>query len=244
MKSWLRPILGAIIVIGIVTAGLLYAYWDQAVPVAAMALNYLRYSSAPAGTLETEVAKTTTAPQPSAPTASAAPEVASSGTEGDWPSYNRTLTSNRFSPLSQINTTNAGKLKVLCTYDTGQHTGFTSGLLEVDDALIFVTEYDLFSIDPATCREKWRTHEDYAPATPQGVNRGAAYFDGMLFRGTQDGRVLAYDFKTGKRLWQTSIADDRVGGELTLTPLPHHRTCGSAYGGSTNTLESLLLAQQ
>src|ERR1700728_1139580 len=219
MKSWLRPILGAIIVIGIVTAGLLYAYWDQAVPVAAMALNYLRYSSAPAGTLETEVAKTTTAPQPSAPTASAAPEVASSGTEGDWPSYNRTLTSNRFSPLSQINTTNAGKLKVLCTYDTGQHTGFTSGLLEVDDALIFVTEYDLFSIDPATCREKWRTHEDYAPATPQGVNRGAAYFDGMLFRGTQDGRVLAYDFKTGKRLWQTSIADAKKGESAPAAPI-------------------------
>src|SRR5580658_8807526 len=219
MKSWLRPILGAIIVIGIVTAGLLYAYWDQAVPVAAMALNYLRYSSAPAGTLETEVAKTTTAPQPSAPTASAAPEVASSGTEGDWPSYNRTLTSNRFSPLSQINTTNAGKLKVLCTYDTGQHTGFTSGLLEVNDALIFVTEYDLFSIDPATCREKWRTHEDYAPATPQGVNRGAAYFDGMLFRGTQDGRVLAYDFKTGKRLWQTSIADPKKGESAPAAPI-------------------------
>jgi len=27
------------------------------------------------------------------------------------------------------------------------------------------------------------------------VNRGAANLDGMLFRGTQDGRVLAYDFK-------------------------------------------------
>ena len=25
---------------------------------------------------------------------------------------------------------------------------------------------------------------------------------------------------------------NRVGGELTLTALPHHRTCGSAYGGS------------
>ena len=38
------------------------------------------------------------------------------------------------------------------------------------------------------------------------VNRGAAYLDGLLFRGTEDGRVLAYDFKTGKRVWAT---DDR-----------------------------------
>jgi alcohol dehydrogenase (cytochrome c) len=219
MKSGFGAILGAIIVIGIVMAGLLYAYWDQAVPVAALALNYVRYWSAPAGTLETEVAQSTPASQPSAPAAPAASEAASSGTEGDWPSYNRTLTSNRFAPLSQINTTNADKLKVLCTYDTGQHTGFTSGLLEVDGALIFVTEYDLFSIDPATCREQWRTHEAYAPATPQGVNRGAAYLDGMLFRGTQDGRVLAYDSKTGKRIWETSIADPNKGETAPAAPI-------------------------
>jgi len=219
MKSWLRPILGTIIVIGIVTAGLLYAYWDQAVPVAAMALNYVRYSSAPVGTLETEVAQTAPGAQPSAPTALPASEVASAGTEGAWPSYNRTLTSNRFSPLNQINRTNTDKLKVLCTYDTRQHTGFTSGLLEVEDALIFATEYDLFSIDPATCRERWRAHEDYAPATPQDVNRGAAYLDGMLFRGTQDGRVLGYDSKTGKRLWQTSIADPKKGETTPAAPI-------------------------
>ena len=43
---------------------------------------------------------------------------------------------------------------MLCTYDTGQFTGFNSGLLEVNGALIFATEYDLFSIDPATCQRE------------------------------------------------------------------------------------------
>ncbi|MGH8141573.1 MAG: hypothetical protein ACREU2_03500, partial [Steroidobacteraceae bacterium] len=38
----------------------------------------------------------------------------------DWPSYNRTLTSDRFSPLAEINTGNAARLKLLCTYDTGR----------------------------------------------------------------------------------------------------------------------------
>ena len=32
--------------------------------------------------------------------------------------------------------------------------------------------------------------------------------------------------------------DDRVGDRVTPVALPHHRTCGSAYGGSLNTLES------
>ena len=89
----------------------------------------------------------------------------------------------------------------------------------MNGALIFTTEYDIFSIDPATCHQNWRTHEDYQPATPQGVNRGAAYLDGMLFRGTQDGRVLAYDFKTGKRIWETKIADSKKGESVPAAPI-------------------------
>ena len=80
----------------------------------------------------------------------------------------------------------------------------------VDNALIGTSEFDIFSLNPATCAENWRTHEDYPPALLP-ANRGAAYLDGMLFRGTQDGRVLAYDFKTGKRIWETTIADPKLG---------------------------------
>src|SRR5262249_21300642 len=141
MRFWLRALIGAIVVVGIAIAGLSYAYWDTTVLIGSTAINYMRYWSAPIGTLETEVAQTGAAVQPSA----ALPQAAAGGTAGDWPSYNKTLTSNRFSQLSQINRTNADKLKVLCTYDTGQYTGFNSGLLEVDGSLIFVTAFDIFS---------------------------------------------------------------------------------------------------
>ncbi|MDR3462335.1 MAG: PQQ-binding-like beta-propeller repeat protein [Beijerinckiaceae bacterium] len=141
------------------------------------------------------------------------------GVNSDWPSYNRTLTSERFSPLDEITPSNAKNLKVLCTYDTGQYASFNSGLLEVEGALIFATEYDTFSINPNDCTQNWRVHEDYTPATAQGVNRGAAYLDGTLFRGTQDGRVLAYDFKTGKRLWETIIADPKKGESAPAAPI-------------------------
>ena len=40
-----------------------------------------------------------------------------------------------YSPLNQITPSNAGDLKVLCTYDTGQYTGFNTGLLEVEGAV-------------------------------------------------------------------------------------------------------------
>jgi alcohol dehydrogenase (cytochrome c) len=69
-------------------------------------------------------------------------------------------------------------------------------------------------VQPLLMWEPMRTHEDYKPATPLLVNRGAAYLDGRLFRGTLDGRVLAYDFKTGKRVWEsgTSAFSIRVTG--------------------------------
>jgi putative pyrroloquinoline-quinone binding quinoprotein len=150
--------------------------------------------------------------------AAPAPAVPPSPAAADWPSYNKTLTSERFSDLSQINTKNVGKLKVLCTYDTWRLTAFETGLIMVEGALIGTTEFDIFSINPATCAENWRTHEEY-PAYILPTNRGAAYFDGMLFRGTQDGRVLAYDFKTGKRLWETTIGDAKKAEDVPAAPI-------------------------
>ena len=123
-------------------------------------------------------------------TADAANGAEAANSAKDWPSYNKTITSERFSALDQITKDNARGLSVLCTYDTGQYTGFNSGLLEIEGALVFSTEYDIFSIDPNTCRENWRVQN--TPATPQGVSREPAFYDNMLFRGTQDGRVLAY----------------------------------------------------
>ena len=136
---------------------------------------------APPGAVATETNpnyKGAVAPAPAAPPSPAA---------ADWPSYNKTLTSERFSDLSQINTKNVARLKVLCTYDTWRLTAFETGLIMVEGALIGTTEFDIFSINPSTCAENWRTHEEY-PAYILPTNRGAAYLDGMLFRGTDDGR--------------------------------------------------------
>jgi len=167
---------------------------------------------APAGAVATETNpdyKGAAAPAPAAPPSPAA---------ADWPSYNKTLTSERFSDLSQINTKNVAKLKVLCTYNTWRITAFESGLIMVEGALLGTTEFDIFSIDPSTCAENWRTHEEY-PGYILPTNRGAAYLDGRLFRGTDDGRVLAYDFKTGKRLWETTIADVKKGESVPAAPI-------------------------
>ena len=55
MRSWLLAAVAAIIVIGLIAAGLIFfVFWDQFVPIAAMGINYVRYMNAPAGTIATE----------------------------------------------------------------------------------------------------------------------------------------------------------------------------------------------
>lgn len=138
---------------------------------------------------------------------------------GDWPSYNRTLTSERFSPLSSITPDNVSRLKVVCTYDTGVETSFQTGPIVVNGTMYVTTQFDTIALDPATCKEKWRVHEQYTPASPLQVNRGVAYLDGRLFRGTQDGRVIAYDAATGKKLWTTQIAYPKKGESVPAAPI-------------------------
>jgi alcohol dehydrogenase (cytochrome c) len=148
-------IVGALVVIGAATGGALYyAYPVQVSTIGGLTRNYVVSIGAPAGTTTTE-----TNPAYKAAAAAGVPPAATTPTSaaaGDWPSYNRTVNSDRFSPLGEITTANVGKLKVLCTYDVGGYEAFESGLIVVNDALIGTTEFDIFSLNPATCALNWR----------------------------------------------------------------------------------------
>lgn len=121
----------------------------------------------------------------------------------DWPGYNNTLTSERHSPLREIDAAHVQGLDVLCTFDSAEEGGFQTGLIEVGGTLFGTTEKDTFALDPSTCRVRWRAHEEFTSGFLK-VNRGIAWAGGKLFRGTRDGRVVSYDAGTGKKLWKHS----------------------------------------
>jgi len=218
---------GSLAVLGAVTGGALYLIYPVQVSIIGGLVRNYFIAQTPAGTAATELnpaykATEAAAAAPAteagtAPPAAGAPLVNAAVTT-DWPSYNRTVNSDRYSPLNEINTTNAGKLKVLCTYDVDEYAAFESGLIMVEGALIGTTVYDTFSIDPNTCKENWRVHERYNRSLLP-ANRGAAYWGGMLFRGTQDGRVLAYDFKTGKRIWEATLGEAKLNEVVSSAPI-------------------------
>jgi alcohol dehydrogenase (cytochrome c) len=99
----------ALIVAGAAAGRPVYrAYRVQVALFVALMRSYVSSSEAPAGTTTTErnpAYKAAAHPTP-------APLSAASDPAGDeWPSYNRTLTSERYSPLAEINAKTVGKLK-------------------------------------------------------------------------------------------------------------------------------------
>jgi alcohol dehydrogenase (cytochrome c) len=135
-----------------------------------------------------------------------------------WPSYNRTLNSERYAPFDQINRTNVSGLKQLCVYDLNIDSSIQTGPIVIDRTLYATTDKEIFAIDADTCEQKWRVREEGA-SIGQRVNRGAAYLDGRLFRGTEEGDMLAYDAATGRKVWTTHLADPQKGESVPAAPI-------------------------
>jgi len=122
----------------------------------------------------------------------------------------------RFSPLKQINKDNAKNLVPLWNYSFADDRSEESQPL-VYQGVIYVTSNNAtMAVDAKTGKQVWKTKVEYPAETPRIVccgiiNRGAAIFDGKLFRTTLDANVIALDAKTGKELWRQKAADIKEG---------------------------------
>src|ERR1700728_1755773 len=100
-----RLVVAAALIAMVLAAGMAHVFKYRLFLGAAMMLNYARSSLAPPGTLTLEMAPVAQhgALDTPVPTAAVPGSIA---TSLDWPGYNRTLTSARYSPLDQINREN------------------------------------------------------------------------------------------------------------------------------------------
>ncbi len=138
---------------------------------------------------------------------------------GDWPAYNRTLEGDRYSPLAEITTENVGRLALRCAYTLPEVVSFQTGPLVVDGTMYFTTFHGSYAIDASTCREKWSRHEKSAGPAGLAVDRGFAYLDGRLYRGTADAHVIALDAADGRVLWNRVLEIDGPGISIPMAPI-------------------------
>jgi alcohol dehydrogenase (cytochrome c) len=137
----------------------------------------------------------------------------------DWPAYNRTLEGDRYSPLTEIATANVGQLTLRCAYTLPEVVSFQTGPLVVDGTMYFTTFQGSYAIDASTCKEKWSRHETSAGPPGLAVNRGFAFLDGRLYRGTANSHVIALDASDGHVLWDRTLDVDAAGISVPMAPI-------------------------
>jgi alcohol dehydrogenase (cytochrome c) len=143
---------------------------------------------------------------------------------GDVLMYGMGYSQHRFSPLTQINRQTVKRMVPAWSYSMADNRGLEGQAL-VRDGVVFITDHEkTVAIDALTGREIWKTMVEYPPETTRVVccgivNRGAALFDGKLYRTTLDANVIALDAKTGKEVWRTKSSDPKDGYSMTVAPL-------------------------
>lgn len=130
----------------------------------------------------------------------------------------------RHRTLNQINKNNIKRLIPVWSYSTENVYGEQAQPL-VYNGIMYVTNAKwTAAINVETGRQVWRTAEEWDPETPRVVccglsNKGAAIYNGKLYRLTLDAHVRALDLKTGKPVWKQKFAEWKEGYSGINTPI-------------------------
>jgi quinohemoprotein ethanol dehydrogenase len=142
----------------------------------------------------------------------------------NWLSYGRTYSEQRFSPLTKITAENAKQLGLAWFADLDTNRGQEATPLVIDGVLYVSTAWSMVkAYDAATGKLIW----SYDPEVPRElgvkgccdvVSRGVAAWNGKIYIGTFDGRLVALDAATGKPVWSVVTGDQST--PLTITQAP------------------------
>jgi quinohemoprotein ethanol dehydrogenase len=142
----------------------------------------------------------------------------------NWLTHGGTYAEQRFSTLEKINSGNVGSLGLAWSMELDTNRGQETTPLVVDGVVYLTTAWSkVVALEGATGKKLWQ----YDPAVPgqaavkaccDVVNRGAAYYDGKIFVGSLDGRLIALDARSGKPAWTVSTVD--MTKPYTITGAP------------------------
>jgi quinohemoprotein ethanol dehydrogenase len=152
-------------------------------------------------------------------------DIARTSNTSDWLAYGRTHDEQRFSPLTDINTSNVGQLGAAWHLDLPNDSGLVSTPLVANGVLYFTGSMNVVrAVDARSGKLLW-THDPQVAAEIAGRkktgwmhNRGLSLYGNKLFSATWDGRLQALDLQTGKLIWSTRTFD--MGEPLYITGAP------------------------
>ncbi len=142
----------------------------------------------------------------------------------NWLSHGRTYAEQRYSPLADINLENVGQLGLAYAVELDTNRGQEATPIVVDGTMYISTAWSkVMALNAATGEVLWRYDPQVngakgADACCDVVNRGVAVWEGKVFVGTIDGRLVALDAATGAELWDVVTVDQAKPYTITMAP--------------------------
>ena len=142
----------------------------------------------------------------------------------NWLSYGRTNAEQRYSPLDQINDETIGELGLAWSIELDTNRGQEATPIIVDGIMYISTAWSkVMALDAATGKVLWKFDPEIigakaAHACCDVVNRGVAVWNGKVYVGTIDGRLIALDAATGAKVWEKITVDQEKPYTITMAP--------------------------
>ncbi|MDR0781550.1 MAG: PQQ-dependent dehydrogenase, methanol/ethanol family [Pseudomonadales bacterium] len=181
-----------------------------------LALSLLVLSICQQNALQAATVDTATPVTPSANGAARGPAavdtarlLAADAEPGQWMSTGRTYGEQHYSPLNAIDRGNVATLGLAWYADFNIARGQESTPLVIDGVIYVTTAWsNVLAFDAVTGAPLWsfdsKVPRDWGSrACCDVVNRGAAAWNGKIYVGTIDGRLIALDAATGTPVWST-----------------------------------------
>ncbi|HKT77031.1 MAG TPA: PQQ-binding-like beta-propeller repeat protein, partial [Sphingobium sp.] len=155
----------------------------------------------------------------------------------DWPGYGG-INENHYSPLTEINDHNVGKLKLAWYHDIMGGGSSLSAPIGVDGIVYYASGYSVIhALDAATGRELWTYDPQSWKVAGQKMRaawgiRGIAYDNGMVFTGTIDGRLIAINARSGHPVWTTQTVGKDDERYVTGAPWVFRAKVIIGHGGA------------
>jgi putative heme-binding domain-containing protein len=158
---------------------------------------------------------------------------------GTWLTYNGNLTGNRYSELTEINTSNVSQLKLKWTFsiplwaqllpdtpyyvENMKYFGLEVTPLVADGVMYLTGPHQAFAVDALTGRQLWHYSRPRTPGLVSdaslGTNRGAALLGDKIFMVTDNAHLIALNRTTGALVWEAIMPDEVQHYGSTVAPL-------------------------
>ncbi|WP_202842590.1 PQQ-dependent dehydrogenase, methanol/ethanol family [Luteimonas saliphila] len=142
----------------------------------------------------------------------------------DWSSFGGDSSENHYSPLEQINDGNIARLGLAWSYDLPVTMNGLATPLAIDGILYFPVGHSVIhAMDAQTGELLWQYDPDVYGAARHKLRagwpiRGLAYWEGTIFAGTLDGRLIALDARDGSLKWTAMTVDPEDYRYITGPP--------------------------